>query len=343
MDGDARRRGALLGLLSALLFGLGAPVSKLLLPGAGPLTLSGFLYLGAASAFFAVPRSNREAPLSRADLPSLIGSIVAGAALAPPLLLFGLSRVSGLSGSLLLNLEAPFTIGIAVLLFGEHLSAKEGLAAALVVAGGAILGARGHWGGSLTGVIAIALSSLAWAVDNNLSARLSLKDPVQLLRIKALAAAALNLGLGLLLAQRLPRSATAVLALALGSVSYGASLLFYLRAQRLLGAARQGALFAAAPFAGALLSIPLLGDRPAAADLGAALLMASGVTLLLRARHGHRHLHEALEHEHEHVHDEHHHHPHRPDVLEPHSHPHRHDALEHEHPHVSDAHHRHRH
>ena len=212
-----------------------------------------------------------------------------------------------------------------------------------MIAGGAILGARGHWGGSLPGVIAIALSSLAWAVDNNLNARLALKDPVQILRIKALAAGTRNLGLGLVFAQGWPRSAIAAWALALGAASYGASLLFYLRAQRLLGAARQGALFAAAPFAGAFLSIPLLGDRPTAADLGAAALMASGVALLLRAKHAHRHLHQALEHEHEHVHDEHHRHAHPPAVLEPHSHPHRHDALEHEHPHVSDAHHRHRH
>jgi len=251
--------------------------------------------------------------------------------------------VSGLTGSLLLNLEAPFTIALAVLLFREHLSFAEATAAALVVAGGALLGARGEWSAQVGGALAIAIACLAWAVDNNLSARLSLKDPVEILRIKAAAAAAFNLALAFFFAQRLPRLSTAVWGIALGSVSYGASLVLYLRAQRVLGAARQAAVFAAAPFAGALLAVPLLGDRPTLADAGAAGLMICGVVLLVRARHAHPHAHEAVEHEHEHVHDAHHQHTHDPPLVEPHSHPHRHEAFEHEHPHVSDAHHRHDH
>ena len=126
-------------------------------------------------------------------------------------------------------------------------------------------------------------------------------------------------------------------------MSYGASLLLYLRAQRALGAARQSALFAVAPFAGAAASIPLLGDRPAPADYAGAALMMLGVAALLRAKHAHVHTHEPMEHDHLHVHDVHHQHPHEGPPTEPHAHPHRHDALTHAHAHVSDAHHRHRH
>jgi drug/metabolite transporter (DMT)-like permease len=258
-------------------------------------------------------------------------------------MLWGLGRVSGLSGSLLLNLEAPFTMALAVLLFGEHLSAPEVLAAVLAVAGAAVVGARGELAGSVAGALAIALACLCWAVDNNLNARLSLKDPVQVLRIKALSAGALNLCLGAALGQRFGGPRALAGALLLGSVSYGASLLLYLKAQRKLGAARQGALFAMAPFAGAALSVPLLGDVPGLLDLIGALLMALGVGLLLRARHGHTHTHQPLEHDHLHLHDEHHQHPHPEPPAGPHSHPHRHDPLTHEHPHVSDAHHKHRH
>jgi drug/metabolite transporter (DMT)-like permease len=341
---DDRLRASALGLAAALLFGLAAPVSKLLLPGAGPLTLAGLLYLGAGGAFLVVRRSRVEAPLARGDVASLAGSIIAGAVLAPPLMLWGLERVSGMTGSLLLNLEAPFTMLLAVLLFREHLSAREAAGAALSVAGAMFLGARGaELGGSPAGVGAIALACLFWAVDNNLNARLSLKDPVQVLRYKALGAGAANLIFGALLGQRVSDPGIAGAALLLGSVSSGASLLFYLRAQRGLGAARQAALFAAAPFAGALLAIPLLGDRPGLLDLASAALMAIGVSILLRARHAHRHSHQPIEHEHMHVHDEHHRHAHEGQSAEPHSHPHRHEELTHEHPHASDAHHRHRH
>lgn len=343
MTADARARGAALGLSSALLFGLGAPASKLLLPRAPPLLLASLLYLGAGAAFLLVRRGRAEAPLTRADAPALAGSVLSGAALGPVLLLWGLSRVSGLAGSLLLNLEAPFTMLLAVLLFGEHLSRRELLAAALVVVGGALLGARGALELSAAGAAAIALACACWAFDNNLSARLALKDPVQVLRVKALCAGAVNFCLALAVGQRLPAALVVAGALALGAASYGVSLLLYLKAQRALGAARQAVLFAAAPFAGALLSVPLLGDRPELRDGAAAALMAAGVVALVRARHAHRHRHEPIEHEHAHVHDEHHRHAHEGAVVEPHSHVHRHDELTHEHAHVSDAHHRHRH
>jgi len=343
VDTPERLRGSALGLASALLFGLGAPVSKLLLPGTQPLVLAALLYLGAGLAFLVARPSRAEAPLARSDAPWLAASVIAGAGAAPVLMLFGLARLSGLAGSLLLNLEAPFTIALAVLIFGEHLSRREAAAAAIVVLGGALIGARGGWSGSAAGAVSIALACLCWAIDNNVSARLALKDPIRVLRIKALCAGAANLVLALALGGSLPPIATCAAALALGSVSYGASLLLYLRAQRALGAARQAVLFAAAPFAGALASVPLLGDRPSALDLAAAALMALGIAGLLRARHAHLHTHEPLEHDHLHVHDAHHPHAHQPGVAEPHSHPHTHEPLEHEHPHVSDPHHRHPH
>jgi len=41
-------------------------------------------------------------------------------------MLIGLARLSAVAGALLLNLEAPFTILLAVLLFGEHLGGAPG-------------------------------------------------------------------------------------------------------------------------------------------------------------------------------------------------------------------------
>jgi drug/metabolite transporter (DMT)-like permease len=343
MGPEERLRGPAMGLASAVLFGFGAPLCKLLLPSVQPLTLAALLYVGAGFAFLLARRRREEAPLTRADAPALAGAVIAGAALGPVLMLWGLSRVSGLAGSLLLNLEAPFTMALAVLAFGEHLSAREALSAAVIVCGAALLGVRGEWSGSAAGAIAIALACACWALDNNLAARLSLKDPVQVLRIKALCAGVANLALALLLGQRLPSASTAAGALIVGAVSYGASLLLYLRAQRALGAARQGALFAAAPFAGAVAAIALLGDRPAAPEYAGGALMAIGIVALLRARHAHAHTHDAMEHDHLHVHDVHHQHAHDGPTTEPHAHAHRHDALTHTHAHVSDAHHRHRH
>jgi hypothetical protein len=123
----------------------------------------------------------------------------------------------------------------------------------------------------------------------------------------------------------------------------GMSLLFDMRALRALGAAREAAVFATAPFVGAALAMPLLGERPTARTLGAGLAMGVGVGLLVLARHRHLHRHQELDHDHLHVHDDHHRHAHEGPAVEPHAHPHRHAALVHDHPHVSDVHHRHAH
>jgi hypothetical protein len=132
--------------------------------------------------------------------------------------------------------------------------------------------------------------------------------------------------------------------LALGAVSYGISILLDAHALRILGAAREAAVFAVAPFVGALVAPLVLPESIGLGELVAGGLMASGVVFLLREHHGHLHTHEVLVHDHRHVHDDHHQHSHpEGPATEPHAHEHRHEVLEHSHPHVSDAHHRHSH
>lgn len=347
------RAGAAYGLGAAALFGVSAPVAKLLLPNVSPLPLAALLYLGGGLALAAFSGGRRlarrtgaqvEAPIRRSDVPLLAAISIAGGMVGPVLMLLGLSRLSGVATSLLLNLEGPFTVLLAVLLFREHLGRRGLAAAALVFAGAAALGfAPGALRADPVGVALIGGACLAWAVDNNLSQRLSLKDPVAVVRIKALASGTLMALVSLAARQPVPSAGIALSALVLGALSYGASIVLDMRALRLLGAAREAAYFATAPFIGAIAAVPLLGERLRPLDALAGALMASGVVLLIRERHGHTHVHEALEHDHAHVHDEHHRHDHGGPVSEPHSHPHTHAPIAHDHPHVSDLHHRHRH
>ncbi len=338
-----------MGLLAAALFGVSAPISKRLLGDVTPTVLAGLLYLGAGLALtlYRVARpSTTESPLVRGDLPKLAALVAAGGVAGPVLMLFGLQRTSALTSSLLLNLEAPFTIALAVLVFREHLGRYAAGAMALILAGAAILRLQpGAHRADTPGVLLLAAACAAWALDNNLTQRLSLRDPFALVRVKTLAAGSFNLALGLLIAGRMPSLRVTMAALALGSVSYGASVVLDAYALRLVGAAREAAYFATAPFLGALAAILLTGERPGLSDGIAMAVMAAGVALLLRERHGHRHAHEALDHAHAHVHDEHHQHAHGPDDPpgEPHAHAHHHAPLAHDHAHTPDAHHRHRH
>jgi drug/metabolite transporter (DMT)-like permease len=352
MEDHGRWKGALCGLAGAALFGVSAPLAKLLLPETGPLLLAGLLYLGGGLGLSAAALIRRasgrslEARLERGDAKYLVGIIALGGIAGPILMLFGLGRVSAMAGSLLLNLEAPFTIVLAVVLFGDHLGLRPAIAAAFIVGGAIVLGwqpgeLRGEW----TGAIAIAGASACWGIDNNLTQRLSLRDPIVIVRIKALGAGACSLILAFATQDAPPNPKALLPSLLIGAVSYGLSIVLDVYALRLLGAAREAAYFATAPFVGALASIPLVGERPGVEHLAAAALMGAGVFLLVRERHGHLHHHEPLEHDHLHVHDAHHRHAHdgTEPSGEPHTHPHRHASLVHDHPHVPDLHHRHRH
>jgi len=189
----------------------------------------------------------------------------------------------------------------------------------------------------------VALACAAWALDTNLTQRLSLREPVALVRFKGLCGGVCTLALAAMWRETIPAPSQIGAALLIGAIGYAPSVVFHVRALRELGAARQSAIFATAPFVGALLAWPVLGEAPGWRELLAALLMAAGIGLLASEKHAHVHSHEALEHEHLHVHDEHHQHAHDAPVTEPHSHPHRHEALVHEHPHEPDVHHRHPH
>lgn len=341
--------GALCGLAAAFLFGVATPLAKGLLAEIGPQFLAGLLYLGAGIGLFSirlVARTSVEARLRRADLPALLAVIFAGGVVGPVLLMWGLRRVSALPASLLLNLEAPFTVLIAVSVFREHLGSYARAAVVLILVGAAALKLPvGNSAVDVPGMIAIGGACLAWAIDNNLTQRLTLRDPFAIVRIKTLAAGAVNTILAIALGATWPRTHTVVVAMALGAVSFGASVVLDAYALRRIGAAREAAFFATAPFVGALSSLLIRGESLHTIDLAAMLLMAFGVVMLLRERHSHLHAHEPLEHEHLHVHDEHHQHQHGPEVPaeEPHTHVHRHAPIVHEHAHVPDLHHRHRH
>ena len=340
-------RGGALALLAAALFGLSTPLVQRFGLGLGPFSTAALLYAGAAAvALFQRRGAAAEAPLRRSDAPRLLAMVAAGAVVGPVALAWGLQRTSGASASLLLTLEAVFTAVLAWRWYGEVLDGRVKTAVALLLAGGALLvldqGLTGQV--QLLGLLAVALATVAWGVDNTLSRGVADRDPGQVVLAKAALGASVTAAIAFAWGEPLPAWPAALALLAVGATGYGLSLRFYLLAQRSFGAARTGSVFALAPFLGALTAVAL-GDRGwGIAMLVGCAAMLGGVLLHLAESHAHEHAHEALEHEHAHRHDDGHHlHTHEPMPAGPHSHPHHHSPLQHTHPHVPDAHHGHRH
>jgi drug/metabolite transporter (DMT)-like permease len=344
-------RGAWAGLAAALLFGASTPLAKLLLAQASPWLLAALLYLGSGLGL-AIVRGLRGSPRVRpppGEAWWLAAAVACGGVVGPVLLMFGLAGMHASSASLLLNAESVFTALLAWFVFKENFDRRIALGMLAIVAGGLLLAWPGRmdWPGWRP-ALCVAGACLAWAVDNNLTRKVSLNDATWIAMVKGLAAGATNLVLALALGAQWPSLAVVSGAALLGFASYGASLALFVVALRELGAARTGAYFSVAPFFGALLAIALLGEPVTATLLGAGLLMAIGVALHLTERHEHRHAHVAMAHTHEHVHgagDPHHDHVHEPPVAPGtrHSHPHSHEPLVHTHRHFPDAHHQHGH
>lgn len=336
---------------AAALFGASTPFAKALVGDVPPILLAGFLYLGSGIGLWVVrlvrDRGFRPATLSLAEWPWLSGAIATGGVLGPTLLMYGLTRTSAADASLLLNLEAVLTALLAWVVFRENADRRIVLGMALIVAGGVVLawpqGSAGRT--SLPGALAVAGACLCWAVDNNLTRKVSAIEPIFIAGTKGLVAGVTNVGLALAFGAMRPSAALIAAAATVGFVGYGISLVLFVLALRGLGSARTGAYFSTAPFVGAAIAIAVFHEPTSPAFWVAAALMATGVWLHLTERHEHEHTHELLVHTHSHRHDAHHQHAHAFawDGSEPHTHQHRHEPLTHSHPHYPDIHHRHGH
>ena len=343
--------GVVAALGAAFLFGAGTPLAKWLLTDTTPWMLAGLCYLGSGSGLMIYRRIISAAPvrLPRADFGWLAGATLSGGAIAPLLLMTGLAGMPAGPASLLLNAEGVLTALLAWAVFREHMGRRVALGMVAIALGAVLL----SWPDEiqvldLWPVLAILGSCLAWAVDNNLTRKISANDASWITAIKGLVAGSVNLLLAFSLGNQLPALPALAGAMGMGFLSYGVSLALYVVGLRHLGTARTGAYFSIAPFVGATLAV-MSGETITWQLVAAGILMGAGVWLHLTERHHHEHSHETMSHDHEHIHDEHHQHDHpdQPDLVMTadlrHSHAHRHEALVHSHEHYPDTHHRHGH
>jgi drug/metabolite transporter (DMT)-like permease len=347
-------RAATPALAAALLFGASTPLAKLLVGNVSPLLLAGLLYLGSGlglSLLLGCRQLRSKAParqtlhVPRAEWPWLLGAVLFGGVLGPALLILGLSQTTGASASLLLNMESVLTALIAWVVFKENADRQLMLGMAVIVLGGVLLSWEPGGTSVSFGAMLILGACLCWAIDNNLTRKVSSNDAMLVAGLKGLLAGVFSTVLALSTGATLPGMAVLGGCLLVGFFGYGLSLTLFVVALRTLGTARTGAYFSVAPLFGVALSFALWPELPGTLFWAAATLMTVGVWLHVRERHEHEHTHEPLAHSHPHRHDEHHRHSHAFEWSGDgtHAHPHQHARVTHRHPHYPDIHHRHAH
>lgn len=341
-------RGLLRCLLAAVLFGVSTPAASELARDMPTPILAGLLYLGAGLAV--IPAAVASPPTTvaiRRDWRPALVAVAVGGAIGPALLVAGLGRTTAAGASIMLNLELAATVALAATVFGEHLGRRLLAGATLITLAGIVL----VWepGAGLDGgAVLIAAACVAWGFDNGVTARLDQLSPEHVVLLKGLVAGTANLGLGLVFTDGFAAVSLRQVgaALVIGAAGYGVSIVLWVKGARDLGAARGQAVFAAAPFIGAVVAWSILGEDVTDAQIAAVVMAVIGVAVSLESAHEHAHAHDVVDHEHEHRHDDgQHDHRHDPgrDVAAngSHTHHHAHRPVTHTHPHVPDLHHRH--
>ncbi len=302
---------------AAILFGASTPLAKLFVPDMSAFMLAGLLYLGSGIGLTTLrlvrDRGWHAPALRRDEWPWLLGAIAFGGVAGPVLLMLGLARTSASNASLLLNLETVMTALLAWLLFRENVSRRVLAGMFSIVIGGLLLSwpdARTDATAGGPGVVLIAVACLCWAIDNNMTRRVSSSDALFIAGVKGMVAAVINIGLALSAGQTLPPWTVGAPVMAVGFFGYGISLALFVVALRGLGAARTAGYFGCAPFIGAALAITIFQEHTSLLFWSAGLFMAGGLWLHLSEHHAHPHWHGELFHSH----------PHFPDVAHRHEH-----------------------
>lgn len=338
----------LTGLLAAGLFGAATPASKALLDSLSAFQLAGLLYLGAAAGV--IPLLLKEKCLSvpwrlpRKTRLQLLGAILFGGILGPVLLLLGLRLASSASVALWLNLELVATVALGQLFFRDRLTKTSAIAASGTIAAAILLSASEGQAGIGAGLL-VFLACLSWGMDNHLTSLIDGISPAQTTFWKGVVAGPVNLAIGVVVAAYHATVAVTVVAILVGTLAYGISIVLYIVSAQQLGATRSQIVFSSSPFFGVLLSALLLGESISLLQVVAMVLIAGSLCILGLEQHAHKHQHIQIEHEHWHRHDDQHHdHKLQEGIrIGLHSHWHVHKPVVHRHTHSPDLHHRHAH
>lgn len=278
----AKRRGVVFAILAAAFYALNSPLSKLLLQSIPPTMMAASLYLGAGLGMAVLQGVQQkkgtitEQKLTRKELPYTLGMIFLDIA-APIFLMLGITRTSAASASLLNNFEIVATSLIALLIFKEAISKKLWLGIFLVTISSIILSLQDAQGLSFSaGSLFVLAACVCWGFENNCTRMLSSKNPVQIVVIKGIFSGLGSLIVSMLLGESFPGVWPLLLALLLGFVAYGLSIVFYIYAQRELGAAKTSAYYAIAPFIGVALSLVIFAEIPSLYFLIALAIMIAG-------------------------------------------------------------------
>ncbi len=258
------KKGILFAFLSAFLYDLNVPVSKYCLKALSTNEILFLLYFGSAIGLFLLMLFNKKQKFSlkpkKKELIYIFGVIICDV-LASLFIIESLKSVDASIVSLISILEISFTIMISYFIFKTKISKNLIIAVILVSIGGVLLSfdSSVEFKLSLASLLTV-YATACWGLENNLTAKVSDKNPLLLVFYKCLAVAIFNL-LFILKYNIFILLLNNWYLLILGFFSYGLSILYYAYAVNLIGISKTSIIFSFSPIFSAITSIVLFNEK----------------------------------------------------------------------------------
>jgi drug/metabolite transporter (DMT)-like permease len=257
--------GYLYALGAALCFGSVSTVGKAALQTINPLLLSCLSYLLAATTLTPFARKSSFSLKGRTSI-LFATSAICGAAIAPTLYFLGLQRTTASDTAILSNGEQVFTIVLAILFFRARPKKMDYIAILMILTGVIIVAtnldpSRLFIEISLGNLLVLG-ATVFWSIDNNVSRILTDKmEPAKFSQVKSivgfLIVAAIVLALKIPLQIGIGQIPDLIL---LGTIGYGMSLYFFLKALKIIGTIKTILVFSTAAVFGLLFAILFLQE-----------------------------------------------------------------------------------
>ena len=290
-----QKRDAIIGYLSvlfaAVLFGSVFTVAKIPLASVDPLALSAVVYTISGLALIPFARASFRLA-SKHEYLYLLAITLLGAVAAPALLLYGLQQTDASDASILTNGEVIFTIILSALFFGEKPKGAVGVAAVALVIVGLFIATTGLDFSETVlelnaGNMMILGSMFLWAVDNNLSRRLTVRvHPAKIAMIKSLLGGLILFGIALALGKSSSLAAIQpdlwLLIIGMSVSGFGGALLLFLQGMKRVGTVKTMSIFSLTPVFGIVVAALVLGESITLLQGIATAIIIAGILIVAR-------------------------------------------------------------
>ncbi|HXV47113.1 MAG TPA: DMT family transporter [Nitrososphaera sp.] len=270
---QGRRQHAIAGYLSVLfaaaLFGSVFTLAKVPLATVDPLALSAIVYTIAGLGLIPFAKASFRFD-TRRDYYYLAIITAFGAVAAPALLLYGLQQTNASDAAILANGEIIFTIALSAVFFGEKPHGRIALLGVVLVVAGLFIATTDLKVSETVlqfnaGNLMILASMFMWAIDNNVSRRLTMNvSPAKIAMVKSLFGGlillAVTLALGKWDAIASIDANLWVVIVGMSVAGFGGALMLFLQGIKKIGTVRTMSVFSMTPIFGIVIAALALGE-----------------------------------------------------------------------------------